>query len=95
MNVLLSSSLLVQLARDLQIDFYPFFKDFFPLLVSLCITQDASIIEVRKKKSINVLIFLHDFRKSSYVWLICLSFYGDICYATLLMSSGKTEPFIK
>ena len=56
MNVLLSFSLLVQLAKDLQIDFYPFFKDFFPLLVSLCITQDASIIEVRER--INVLIFI-------------------------------------
>ena len=43
----ISFSLLVQLARDLQTEFYPYFKDFFPLLVSLCNAQDVSIIEVQ------------------------------------------------
>jgi U3 small nucleolar RNA-associated protein 20 len=37
--------LLVQLARDLLVEFYPFFKDIFPLLISLCYTQNASLIE--------------------------------------------------
>ena len=40
-------SLLVQLARDLQTDFYRHFKDFFDLLVQLLsrYTQDSEILE--------------------------------------------------
>ena len=40
-------SLVVQLARDLQVDFYPYFREFFPLLVSISDCQDAAVIEVR------------------------------------------------
>ncbi|XP_063970096.1 small subunit processome component 20 homolog [Lytechinus pictus] len=37
--------LVVQLARDLQTDFYPHFKDFFEIVVSLLDTQDTELIE--------------------------------------------------
>jgi len=36
----------VQLAKDLQGDFYPHFKDFFIIIASLLRIQDASLIEV-------------------------------------------------
>ncbi|CAB1345772.1 unnamed protein product [Coregonus sp. 'balchen'] len=38
-------SLVVQLARDLQMDFYPHFPDFFVLITSLLETQDTEILE--------------------------------------------------
>ncbi|XP_071486938.1 small subunit processome component 20 homolog [Diadema antillarum] len=37
--------LVVQLARDLQMDFYPHFPEFFDIVVSLLDTQDAELIE--------------------------------------------------
>uniref|UniRef100_A0A4W5MI71 UTP20 small subunit processome component n=1 Tax=Hucho hucho TaxID=62062 RepID=A0A4W5MI71_9TELE len=37
--------LVVQLARDLQMDFYPHFPDFFVLITSLLETQDTEILE--------------------------------------------------
>ena len=43
---LLFFSLLVQLARDLQSDFYPHFQEFFSILVSVCNVQDADLIQV-------------------------------------------------
>ena len=39
-------SLVVQLARDLQGDFYPHFAPLFPVLVSLCLCHDAELIQV-------------------------------------------------
>jgi len=47
LHSLLYSSLLVQLARDLQTDFYPHFKEFFDILVQLLNTysQDVEILE--------------------------------------------------
>lgn len=38
-------SLVVQLARDLQTDFYPHFPDFFILITSLLETKDTEILE--------------------------------------------------
>lgn len=38
-------SLVVQLARDLQMDFYPHFPDFFVLVTSLLETQNTEILE--------------------------------------------------
>lgn len=40
-----SSSLVVQLARDLQTDFYPHFPDFFLLITSLLDTKDTELLE--------------------------------------------------
>ncbi|XP_056281018.1 small subunit processome component 20 homolog isoform X2 [Pseudoliparis swirei] len=40
-----SSSLVVQLARDLQTDFYPHFPDFFILITSLLDTKDTGVLE--------------------------------------------------
>ncbi|XP_071791922.1 small subunit processome component 20 homolog isoform X2 [Asterias amurensis] len=37
--------LLVQLARDLQTDFYPHFEEFFSIIVSLLNTQDTELLE--------------------------------------------------
>lgn len=42
---LLSPSLVVQLARDLQTDFYPHFSDFFILITSLLDTKDTELLE--------------------------------------------------
>ena len=36
----------MQLARDLQSDFYPHFQEFFSILVSVCNVQDADLIQV-------------------------------------------------
>ena len=41
-------SLLVQFARDLQVEFYPYFKEFFPILVSMTDTQDTDVIQVSR-----------------------------------------------
>ena len=38
--------LLVQFARDIQSEFYPYFKKLFPVLVALCDCQDAELIQV-------------------------------------------------
>lgn len=38
-------SLVVQLARDLQTDFYPHFPDFFILITSLLDTKDTELLE--------------------------------------------------
>lgn len=38
-------SLVVQLARDLQTDFYPHFPDFFTLITSLLDTKDTELLE--------------------------------------------------
>lgn len=46
---------MVQLARDLQADFYPYFKDFFPILVSISNCQNAEMIEVSRN------FFMHHF----------------------------------
>lgn len=40
-----SPSLVVQLARDLQTDFYPHFPDFFILITSLLDTKDTELLE--------------------------------------------------
>lgn len=40
-----SASLVVQLARDLQTDFYPHFPDFFILITSLLDTKDTEVLE--------------------------------------------------
>lgn len=40
-----SPSLVVQLARDLQTDFYPHFPDFFVLITSLLDTKDTELLE--------------------------------------------------
>ena len=37
--------MVVQLARDLRGDFYPYFRDFFDILVSLLNTQDTELLE--------------------------------------------------
>ena len=39
--------LLVQFARDLHSEFYPYFKEVFPVLVDMCDCQDADLIQVR------------------------------------------------
>ena len=39
-------SLLVQLARDLQDELYPYFKVFFPVLVGMCSTTNVDVIQV-------------------------------------------------
>lgn len=39
------ASLVVQLARDLQTDFYPHFPDFFTLITSLLDTKDTELLE--------------------------------------------------
>lgn len=39
------SSLVVQLARDLQTDFYPHFEDFFVTITSILETQDTELLE--------------------------------------------------
>ena len=36
----------MQLARDLQSDFYPHFQELFSILVSVCNVQDADLIQV-------------------------------------------------
>ena len=38
--------LLVQFARDIQSEFYPYFKELFPILVRMCDCQDADLIQV-------------------------------------------------
>ena len=38
--------LLVQFARDVQSEFYPYFKEMFPILVGMCDCQDADLIQV-------------------------------------------------
>ena len=38
--------LLVQFARDIQLEFYPYFKEVFPILVGMCECQDADLIQV-------------------------------------------------
>ena len=38
--------LLVQFARDIQLEFYPYFKEVFPVLVGMCECQDADLIQV-------------------------------------------------
>jgi U3 small nucleolar RNA-associated protein 20 len=38
--------LLVQFARDIQSEFYPYFKEMFPILVGMCDCQDADLIQV-------------------------------------------------
>ena len=38
--------LLVQFARDIQSEFYPYFKELFPILVGMCDCQDADLIQV-------------------------------------------------
>ena len=38
--------LLVQFARDVQSEFYPYFKDVLPVLVQMCDCQDADLIQV-------------------------------------------------
>lgn len=42
--------LLVQMARDLQLEFYPYFKEMFPILVGMCDCQDADLIQVCVQK---------------------------------------------
>jgi len=44
-HLLVFSSLVVQLARDLQTDFYPHFPDFFVLITSLLETKDTEVLE--------------------------------------------------
>ena len=44
--IVYSCSLVVQLARDLQNDFYPHFKEFFIVITSLLKIHDATVIEV-------------------------------------------------
>ena len=39
-------SLVVQLARDIQSDFYPHFTSVFPVLVSVCLCHDPQLIQV-------------------------------------------------
>lgn len=41
----LKHSLVVQLARDLQADFYPHFHDFFLAITKLLDTQDTELLE--------------------------------------------------
>jgi len=41
----LKHSLVVQLARDLQVDFYPHFHDFFLSITKLLDTQDTELLE--------------------------------------------------
>lgn len=43
--LLFPPSLVVQLARDLQTDFYPHFPDFFTLITSLLDTKDTELLE--------------------------------------------------
>ena len=38
--------LLVQFARDIQSEFYPYFEEMFPILVGMCDCQDADLIQV-------------------------------------------------
>ena len=38
--------LLVQFARDVQSEFYPYFKELFPVLVGMCNCQDVDLIQV-------------------------------------------------
>lgn len=45
LSTLSPSSLVVQLARDLQTDFYPHFPDFFVLITSLLETKDTELLE--------------------------------------------------
>ncbi len=61
-------SLLVQLARDLQGEFYPYFKDFFPILVTMTNTQDTNIIQVRCYRFIVVFD------------IICLLSFVSVCF---------------
>lgn len=44
-SLLFQSSLVVQLARDLQTDFYPHFEDFFVTITSILETQDTELLE--------------------------------------------------
>lgn len=71
-------SLVVQLARDLQSDFYPHFKEFFSIITSLLRIQDASLIEV--SNLLHCLTLNHcTHSMHSLHWLISSNFCGDIC----------------
>lgn len=45
LSLLCFYSLVVQLARDLQTDFYPHFTDFFIIITSVLETQDTEVLE--------------------------------------------------
>jgi len=60
--------LLVQLSKDLQVDFYPLFSDFFSLLVDLLRRDDIDIME-------NVFITLAYLFKSLWTYIV-----KDICH---------------
>ncbi|XP_065909347.1 small subunit processome component 20 homolog isoform X2 [Dysidea avara] len=78
--------LVVQLARDLQSDFYPHFKEFFTIITSLLRIQDASLIE----QAFTTLAYLFKF-----LWRYLLKDIGDVFlyYSELLEESQK--PHIK
>uniref|UniRef100_A0A4W3ITK7 UTP20 small subunit processome component n=1 Tax=Callorhinchus milii TaxID=7868 RepID=A0A4W3ITK7_CALMI len=69
--------LVVQLARDLQTDFYPHFKDFFLIITSLLDTQDTELLEW----AFTCLSYLY-----KYLWRVMVNDITDIysLYSSLL-----------
>ena len=91
---------MVQLARDLQVDFYPFFKELFLALVSISDCQDATKIEVgapllhNKQASSEIeKIVLQDFTTVLIISTLSDFFYLSVCSLrshTCLISYGVT-----
>lgn len=89
-----NSSLVVNFARDLQNDFYPYFGKLYPLLIQLLDIGDTDIIEVRdlvaiiftitfkfcnwKMKLSKILNILATNRMYSRPWRTYSSIFGDI-----------------
>ncbi|XP_055506481.1 small subunit processome component 20 homolog [Leucoraja erinacea] len=74
--------LVVQLARDLQADFYPHFRDFFVIITSLLNTQDTEVLEW----AFTCLSYLY-----KYLWRLLVKDITDIysLYSSLLCHSKE------